>query len=128
MASANNASEHRACGAATRLALDLDGAPGSTRRGRTCARGFLDALADQGLLPAGAAADTILVTSELMANATRHAPGPCRQTLDASRDAVTVHDTSPAPPRRTHPSVHGGYGLLIVDALTTSLHTPHTRR
>ncbi|WNM32401.1 ATP-binding protein [Streptomyces sp. Li-HN-5-11] len=71
--------------------------------------------------------DAQLVTSELITNALRHAPGPCGLVLELSADStrltVTVRDTS-----RTLPLVRardgarvGGHGLYLVRACSRAL-------
>ena len=65
--------------------------------------------------------DVHLVVSELVTNARRHAPGPCRLELESTQDAVRVivwdsGDAMPIP--RTPDLVRGGgHGLAIVGAL-----------
>jgi anti-sigma regulatory factor (Ser/Thr protein kinase) len=68
-----------------------------------------------------------LVTSELVTNAVRHAPGPCTVAL-AVRDTgltVAVTDTSPRPPvpQRHDPVRIGSHGMEIVAALCLSVTT-----
>lgn len=65
--------------------------------------------------------DAVLVVTELVANAVRHAGGCRAVTLRARDDRVTISavDTSPVHPRPRRPDNTGGYGLHIVEALTT---------
>ncbi|MFI2645440.1 ATP-binding protein [Streptomyces sp. NPDC018610] len=81
----------------------------------------------QARVPQRAEQDAQLVVSELVANATRHAPGPCGLMLELSADrarlGITVWDTSPALPR-----VHerdgarvGGHGLYLVRACSRAV-------
>ncbi|MFG2352157.1 ATP-binding protein [Streptomyces sp. NPDC048521] len=71
--------------------------------------------------------DAQLVVSELVTNATKHAPGPCALQLEVRPDAsavrVTVTDTSTDPPRRRPPDPRrvGGHGLHLVTMLCTDL-------
>ena len=87
----------------------LNGTTGvvSAARGYTC--GFL---AGMDLSP-DAEDDVLLVVSELVSNAVRHAPGPCTLRLAESADAltVTVDDTSDVRPRPRPPDLTGGGGL-----------------
>ncbi|MFD0273552.1 ATP-binding protein [Kitasatospora sp. NPDC127111] len=74
--------------------------------------------------PPHLAEDTVLVVGELLANASRHADGPQSLvlTLRAERLRVAVVDHNPAPPRprRADPAGAGGYGLHLLDRLTTA--------
>ncbi|MEW1912125.1 ATP-binding protein [Kitasatospora sp. NPDC085895] len=79
---------------------------------------------------AQAAADAVLVTAELLANAAQHAGGPSTLHLQRSpgrlRIAVTDPDPAPPQPARPHrPQVPHGHGLIIVDRISTDWgHTP----
>ncbi|GHD87550.1 ATP-binding protein [Streptomyces naganishii] len=71
--------------------------------------------------------DALLVVSELVTNALRHAPGPCGLVLELSADnarlGISVWDTSPALPRlyeRDGARV-GGHGLYLVHACSRAL-------
>ncbi|MFF8595091.1 ATP-binding protein [Streptomyces sp. NPDC015220] len=73
------------------------------------------------------AQDAQLVVSELVANAVRHAPGPCGLVLELSADRarldITVWDTSPVLPRvneRDGARV-GGHGLYLVQACSRAV-------
>ncbi|KOG63981.1 ATP-binding protein [Streptomyces griseoflavus] len=77
---------------------------------RRDARAFLD-----GLLPpvtAEAAGTVLLVVSELVTNALRHAGGAWSLELTAHPDGieVAVHDPSPQAPRLRTPDLNGGTG------------------
>jgi anti-sigma regulatory factor (Ser/Thr protein kinase) len=69
--------------------------------------------------------DVQLVVSELLANAAKYAPGPCRLDLEASEEAVevVVWDTGTRlPTARAHDATRvGGHGLEIVMALSQSV-------
>ncbi|MEU9480488.1 ATP-binding protein [Streptomyces sp. NPDC048191] len=76
--------------------------------------------------------DLVLVVSELVTNACRHSPGPCRMNLEVSNEAaiVEVWDSSPHVPALPDPFTAraceeepacSGYGLGIVAALSTCL-------
>ena len=76
-----------------------------------------------------------LLTSELVTNAVRHAGGAVRITIDCETErglTVEVHDSSPVlpSPRRPAEDDESGYGLLLVDALSTwwSAHVDPDRR
>ncbi|WP_433456415.1 ATP-binding protein (plasmid) [Streptomyces sp. CA-142005] len=82
--------------------------------------------------PAEACDDLVLIVSELVTNACRHAPGPCRLHLEAVLGGITVEvwDTNPlVPPMgvRATPLPGtcevpcGGYGLGIVALLCQEL-------
>ncbi|GAA1548519.1 ATP-binding protein [Streptomyces albidochromogenes] len=70
----------------------------------------------------------LLVASELVSNAVRHAPGPCSLclTLHDKGVLVEVSDTSPVSPRLRAPDTtgrFGGWGLQMVNRLAGELHT-----
>ncbi|MGK4585476.1 ATP-binding protein [Kitasatospora sp. HPMI-4] len=107
------------------LALDLNGHVGSVRAARHATEEFFAELA------AGAGprfrvetrTDVLLVIAELVSNACRHAPGPCRLTVAPGDDGtidVAVEDTgrellAPASPP-------AGYGLVVVTGLSRGVH------
>jgi anti-sigma regulatory factor (Ser/Thr protein kinase) len=66
--------------------------------------------------------DVLLVVSELVTNAVRHAPGPCwlEVAIDGGEVCVSVTDTSSAVPRTRSPQLDGagGFGLHMLRALT----------
>lgn len=105
------------------LVVDLDGSAGSVRGARREAHRFL---ADPDRRPpvgADTARDVLMVVGELVANACRHAPGPCRLSVAVDPDFVdvAVRDTGPdrlGPARRHRPP---GYGLWIVARLTSGI-------
>ncbi|WTW92402.1 ATP-binding protein [Streptomycetaceae bacterium NBC_01309] len=110
------------------LVIDLDGLPGSVRGARHATADFLTGARIRRRLDASDAAvsDVLLVVAELVANACRHAPGPCRLTVtltDAAAD-VAVRDTGRGHLRITRQTTArtGGYGLLIVARLTGGIH------
>ncbi|MEU8621637.1 ATP-binding protein [Streptomyces sp. NPDC048623] len=78
----------------------------------------------------------LLVVSELVTNAVKHAPGPLRLELLLRRDGtleISVHDGSTAGPvlRPPDPERIGGHGIEIVAALCRSMATepaPHGKR
>ncbi|MHA6761326.1 ATP-binding protein [Streptacidiphilus sp. PAMC 29251] len=89
-------------------------------------------LATCGPLPATCVQDALLLVSELVTNAVRHALGVCA--LDLSEDGtqltIAVTDTSPAPPRPRTPDLlagRGGFGWHLLLTLTTHLHIVPTR-
>ncbi|MGW0561729.1 ATP-binding protein [Streptomyces sp. NPDC003016] len=70
----------------------------------------------------------LLVASELVSNAVRHAPGPCslRLTLHDEGVLVEVSDSNPVSPRLRTPDVtgrFGGWGLHMVNRLAGELQT-----
>ncbi|MFF5273883.1 ATP-binding protein [Streptomyces sp. NPDC000133] len=95
---------------------------------RETARDFL-----QGLVPVIAAetADTVvLVVSELVTNALRHAGGACTLDLTAHPDSieVAVHDGSPQTPRMRTPDLNGGtggFGWPMVNRLARTTAVTH---
>ncbi|WP_405016608.1 ATP-binding protein [Kitasatospora sp. NBC_00070] len=113
------------------LQVELDGRPGSVRAARSATAGFLRELADrgEGRLSAHTREDVELVVAELVGNACRHAPGPCRLTVVVSPGdtvAVAVEDSSP----RLHRTPAGPgpprLGLTVVTALGQGVHVLRT--
>ncbi|MEU6083846.1 ATP-binding protein [Streptomyces sp. NPDC047108] len=97
-------------------------APAAARR---AAGAFLDSIGP-GLTHA-ARDDALLVVSELVTNAVRHAGGPRTLRLTASPGALeaAVTDGSPAPPVPREPDLvdgTGGLGWPLLECLTTSLY------
>ncbi|MGX1882222.1 ATP-binding protein [Streptomyces sp. NPDC055287] len=94
--------------------------PDTAAEARDTARAFLSDLA-----PAPTqeiAENVVLVVSELVTNALRHAGGITKLCLAANRHTVeiTVQDPSPSRPRPRHPDItgyEGGYGLTLVNFL-----------
>ena len=89
------------------------------------ARAILGALAAD--LEAEALGDLRIVVSELVSNAVKYGPGT---PIHLEHDNVAPHgvrgeiadhgNPSTAPRIHERPGAHGGYGLRLVDALTTS--------
>ncbi|MFJ5534138.1 ATP-binding protein [Streptomyces sp. NPDC093261] len=81
--------------------------------------------ADQAPVPEAMVLDAQLVVRELIANATRHAPGPCGLVLQMVGEelVITVWDTSPQEPVFKRPDPHrvGGHGLHLVRAAGTKV-------
>jgi anti-sigma regulatory factor (Ser/Thr protein kinase) len=97
----------------------LDGRPGSVTAALGHARAFLRRCSPQ--LSRATAGDLLLVVSELVTNAVRHAPGPC--TLDLACNGqleVAVSDTSSTVPvaRAPDPGGTGGFGWLVVNEVS----------
>ncbi|MBP0450629.1 ATP-binding protein [Kitasatospora sp. RG8] len=112
------------------LDVYLDGAPGSEGRARSAARCFLGELAglDRVRLSPQTRQDAVLVVSELVCNACRHAPGPCRLTMVVVDEGVeiAVEDTSSEllhPAGRPGPS---GHGLFVVATIGHRVHAART--
>lgn len=111
------------------FAVQLDGRPGSVRAAREGTRRFLRDLAHDGPgLREETQQDAVLVVSELVSNACRHAPGRCRLTVAVGERTVdiAVEDTSHLPPTPRTPDPTG-YGLRVVTALARSFQVEHTR-
>ncbi|WTX01111.1 ATP-binding protein (plasmid) [Streptomycetaceae bacterium NBC_01309] len=108
------------------LDLALSGRPGSVPAARDQLRSYLEAAA----LPGDVVYDALLITTELVSNAVRHAPGPCRLVarITANGIEIAVRDTAPDSAPRTNPAhrfpQHHGVG--IVTALTGT--PPDVRR
>ncbi|MTE21839.1 ATP-binding protein [Streptomyces sp. TRM43335] len=106
---------------APHLRADFDGHPGTIARARDAAGAFLTSLA-RSTPPARERSrdDVLLVVSELVTNAVRHAPGPLTLCLTfvSGLIQVTVRDTStdaPRPRRADLNSGTGGFGWSIVE-------------
>ncbi|NUU25625.1 MAG: ATP-binding protein [Streptomycetaceae bacterium] len=107
------------------LVIDLDGTPGSVRDARGAVDGFLaESAANGASVHADTASDILLVVAELVANACRHAPGPCRVTVTLDRDTadIAVRDSGQGRLRLIPHETPAGYGLLIVARLTSGIH------
>ncbi|RSO23006.1 ATP-binding protein [Streptomyces sp. WAC 06725] len=110
----------------TVTAAAFDKCPANAARARAATRAFLTSLDPA---PGTDAIETaVLVVSELVTNALRHANGHCLLRLIAHRDTlgVAVTDRSPIPPHtRDHDAgeVTSGYGWPMVQhlALTTAV-------
>jgi anti-sigma regulatory factor (Ser/Thr protein kinase) len=101
-------------------AYRLDGTGDCVSTARGCARAYLAQCAP--LLPDIAAADALMLVSELVTNAVLHAPGPCCLYLvevDAEL-TIAVSDTSTSLPRQRAPDLNrgGGFGLYLLRRLT----------
>ena len=98
-------------GAVRRAHHLLDGAANSIYQAREYARVFF-ARAVPALDPV-LVCDALVVVSELVTNAVRHAPGPCELELDDDGQQVTiaVSDTHVTPPRPRPADMNGGGGL-----------------
>lgn len=97
------------------MELHLDNEPAT--RSRHALRDFVLAAQRQDLLE-----DALLVATELVANAVRHAPGPFefRATYLGGRLRLEISDGSTAEPqkREAAPDDNGGRGIAIVSTLT----------
>ncbi|MEV6397452.1 ATP-binding protein [Streptomyces sp. NPDC051907] len=98
-------------------------APADARR---AARDFLDALRPP--LPADRREDVLLIVSELVTNAVRHAPSPYALVLTADVGAldIAVADGSPVAPAPRSPDLTdgtGGMGWHIAECLGAALST-----
>ncbi|MEV7297404.1 ATP-binding protein [Streptomyces microflavus] len=92
---------------------------------------FLDRAAVRGVPVAGIKRqDALLVVSELVTNAVRHAPGPCTLALDLQDGVleIAVSDASGGSPQPQpfEPQRVGQHGLEIVQALCTRIGTETT--
>jgi anti-sigma regulatory factor (Ser/Thr protein kinase) len=101
-------------------AYRFDGSGGCVSAARGCARAYLDQCAPP--LPPTAAQDALVLVSELVTNAVRHAPGPCCLYL-VETDAeltIAVSDTSVALPRPRAPDLErgGGFGWHLLRRLS----------
>ncbi|WP_435260619.1 ATP-binding protein [Streptomyces sp. 1222.5] len=114
------------------MELWLDGNIASVPQARAASHDFIE---HAGLPWSQAEDDLDLIVTELVSNACRHAPGPCRVrvcTSDEGVCTVEVWDTDPAlpaipPPGACTPAEDdappcGGYGLGIVALLSRELH------
>ncbi|MFE9846973.1 ATP-binding protein [Streptomyces goshikiensis] len=91
---------------------------------RDSTRDFLEHLVR--LLAAETADTVVLVVSELVTNALRHAGGTCTLDLTAHPDGieVAVHDPSPQAPRMRTPDFNrgtGGFGWPMVNRLAYTI-------
>ncbi|MFJ7272698.1 ATP-binding protein [Streptomyces sp. NPDC099050] len=95
--------------------------PAAIAGARDVARAFLDSL--QLAVGPDTADSVVLVVSELVTNALRHAGGACVLQLTAHPDTieVAVRDSCPRAPRMRAPDLNGGtggFGWPMVDRLT----------
>lgn len=102
-------------------AFAFAGTPGTTAQARKAAGRFLACARRRctGAWPVRTT-DVLIVVSELVANAVRHAPGPCTLRLRIDREAleIAVDDGGAEPPTPRTPDRAGGRGLHLVSALT----------
>ncbi|SHN09487.1 ATP-binding protein [Actinacidiphila paucisporea] len=102
--------------------VDFDGASGCIAEARDVAGLFLRDHAPHagGTFPD----DVLLVVSELVTNAVRHAPGPLTLTvcLLPGGIGITVRDTGPGRPYTRTPDRTGGRGWPIVQSLARRVH------
>ncbi|MGQ7296011.1 ATP-binding protein [Quadrisphaera sp. KR29] len=105
---------------ALRRTLALAPEPASARLGRRAATSLM---AEVGARPDLVDA-VVLVVSELVTNAVRHAPGSVELLLeaDATTASVGVRDTSAARPQLVDAYDGGGRGMLVVTALAVRWH------
>jgi anti-sigma regulatory factor (Ser/Thr protein kinase) len=100
-------------------AFRLDGSGGCVHTARDCARAYLEQC--DALLPPPAANDALVLVSEMVTNAVRHAPGPCCLYLVESGEELTiaVSDTSTELPRSRVPDLErgGGFGWHLLSRL-----------
>ncbi|MEV6742294.1 ATP-binding protein [Streptomyces sp. NPDC051104] len=123
------AAQAQGTGEQSTLHYSADWADGAARAvdARQALRAFLAHAprAGRAPVPEHVVLDAELVVSELIANAIRHAPGPCGLILQLYGDelAITVWDTSAANPVFRRPDRHraGGHGLHLVRAASNSL-------
>lgn len=103
-----------------RRTLVLAPEPASARLGRVAAT---EHLAQAGAGPALVEA-VVLVVSELVTNAVRHAPGPVELLLEADETSasVGVRDTSAVHPELVAAYDGGGRGMLVVTTVATRWH------
>ncbi|MEV6578556.1 ATP-binding protein [Streptomyces sp. NPDC051582] len=118
------ATAHDAPAAGVRV--EFDGAPGTIARARAAAVAVLRDHAPH----AGPTFhdDVLLVVSELVTNAVRHAPGPLTLELGLLPHGVgiSVRDTSPALPHARTPDRTGGRGWPLVGNLARRVRVvPH---
>ena len=104
----------------SRATFHLDGTSGSTTAARHHTEDFLAQLHPP-LVPA-TAQDAVLAVSELVANAVRHAPGPCALDLlwQGRQLVIAVTDTSAAVPVARDPDLAkgtGGFGMHLLARL-----------
>ncbi|HEY3479991.1 MAG TPA: ATP-binding protein [Streptomyces sp.] len=102
------------------LAVGFDGGPGCIAAAREAAVSFLRRHAPKAPDVRGTFhGDAVLVVSELVTNAVRHAPGAfvLELSLLAGGIEIAVHDTNPNPPQVRPPDRTGGRGWPLVQSL-----------
>ncbi|MFJ6919090.1 ATP-binding protein [Streptomyces sp. NPDC101133] len=118
-------------GSLVSAAVEFRGGSAMIPAARDVVHGFAARLAERGVRPADTFLDAArLVVSELVTNALRHAPGPCRLELTLVGDGVeiAVSDTGEAFPTflPRDPARVGRHGLEIVTRLCAEVITkPH---
>lgn len=108
------------------LTLAMDGRSGSAATARAQAGSFLSGLSEPPLTSARIS-DALILISELVTNATRHAPGPCvlNMVYDGTTVFIAVSDSSPELPRPRPADLHtgtGGFGWNLLTHLTENIH------
>lgn len=97
-------------------AFPLDGSKDSVSEARGCVRAYLEECAP--VRSPDAAADAVMVVSELVSNSVRHAPGPCCLYLVEAEEELTiaVSDASTAVPLPRSPDLNrgGGFGWHLL--------------
>ena len=104
----------------------LDGRRGTVAEARDRTRGFLvDGRTTPPPLADGTVEDALLLVSELVSNAVRHAPGPCTLELadDGHQVTIAVSDTSTTVPLPRAPDLAagGGFGWYLLHRLAVSI-------
>jgi anti-sigma regulatory factor (Ser/Thr protein kinase) len=112
--------EHRMHPADCHAVHRFDGRNGTVTAAREYAQQFLERCVPP--LTAAVKGDALLLVSELVSNAVRHAPGPCTLALtdDRQRLTVTVSDTSAVMPVARLPDLvagTGGFGWHLLHRL-----------
>ncbi len=108
---------------------ELDGKPGTVAAARDLARAFLDHC--HPALDREQYGDALLLVSELVSNAVRHAAGPCTLTLTDSSAGlgIALRDGSPVLPVPRVPDPvagGGGFGWHLLERLSGDLNVrPH---
>jgi two-component sensor histidine kinase len=95
--------------------LTLPPQPDSVKRARDRLRELLGSWADEQTRQAA-----LVLLSELVTNAVRHAPGLLQVTVTLAKHRLfaRVRDESPWPPRSRRPDEHGGRGLELLHGLS----------
>jgi anti-sigma regulatory factor (Ser/Thr protein kinase) len=97
------------------LSFSLPPLPESVQAARARLRGLLDSWGDEETRQAA-----ILLLSEVVTNAVRHAPGRVHVTVTLVRDQLhaRVHDQSPRLPMGREADEHGGRGIVLLRVLS----------